>query len=71
MAFCGTQSIGTPELVFAAQWLAYAHSLSTLYARPRDLPRMTRSPCGSRYAFTVEDFHLLPPGLPAHAPPDQ
>jgi hypothetical protein len=25
VAFCGTESIGTPNLVYAAQWLACAH----------------------------------------------
>jgi hypothetical protein len=46
IAFCRTESIGAPKLVFAAQWLAYAIPCQR-FASPRGSPRMTRGRCGS------------------------
>ena len=40
IAFCRTESIGAPKLVFAAQWLAYAIPYLTLRFAPHGSPRM-------------------------------
>jgi hypothetical protein len=65
-AFCRTEDIGTPKLVFAVQWLAYA--LPCQRFGPVLANRCAWLGAGvARYAFTVEVSHLLPPaGLPAH-----
>jgi len=66
-AFCGTKNIGTPDLAYAAQYLAYA------FPYERFTPTLTGSRASlgvgaARYAFTMADFHRLPStGLPAHS----
>jgi hypothetical protein len=66
VAFCGTENIGTPNLSYAAQYLACALPCE------RFTPALAgnRASLGAgvaRYAFTVTDFHRLPSaGLPAH-----
>jgi len=66
VAFCGTENIGTPNLSYAAQYLACALPCERFTAA---LAR-NRASLGAgvaRYAFTVTDFHrLLSAGLPAH-----
>ena len=66
VAFCGTENIGTPNLSYAAQYLACASPVNA----SRLPSRTTRASLGAgvaRYAFTVTDFHRLPSaGLPAH-----
>ena len=65
VAFCGTENISTPNLSYAAQYLACA----TVNAS-RLPSRTTRASLGAgtvRYTFTVKDFHRLPfASLPAH-----
>ena len=66
IAFCRTESIGAPKLIFAAQWLAYA----LLYRRfdATLAGADARLEAGvDRYSLTVMDFHLLLlVGLPTH-----
>ena len=64
VAICGTENIGTPNLSYAAQYLACALPCE------RFTPTLANSPslgAGTvRYTFTVTDFHRLPvAGLPA------
>jgi hypothetical protein len=70
VAFCGTENIGTPNLSYAAQYLACALPCE----RFTPAPRTTRASLGAstvRYTFTVTDFHRLPfaglPGAPVHS----
>jgi hypothetical protein len=58
VAFCGTENIGTPNLSYAAQYLARALPCE------RFTPTLTgsRASLGAgvvRYSFTVTDFHRL------------
>jgi hypothetical protein len=66
VAFCGTENISTPNLSYAAQYLAYALPCERFTSALAD----TRASLGAsavRYSFTVTDFHRLPfAGLPAH-----
>src|SRR5262245_5666433 len=66
VAFCGTENIGTPNLAYAAQYLACALPCERFTAA---LARY-RASLGAgvaRYAFTVTAFHrLLSAGLPAN-----
>src|ERR1700745_3844042 len=66
VAFCGTENIGTPNLSYAAQYLACALPCERFTSVLAD----TRASLGAsavRYSFTVTDFHRLPfAGLPAH-----
>ena len=66
VAFCGTENISTPNLSYAAQYLACALPCERFTSALAD----TRASLGAsavRYSFTVTDFHRLPlAGLPAH-----
>jgi hypothetical protein len=66
VAFCRTENIGTPNLSYAAQYLACALPCERFTSALAD----TRASLGAsavRYSFTVTDFHRLPfAGLPAH-----
>jgi hypothetical protein len=66
VAFCGTENIGTPNLSYAAQYLACALPCER-FASALAGTRASLGAGVARYAFTVTDFHRLPPaGLPAH-----
>jgi hypothetical protein len=66
VAFCGTENISTPNLSYAAQYLACALPCERFTSALAGSPCITRGQCGS-YTFTVTDFHRLPfAGLPAH-----
>src|SRR5262249_14723129 len=66
VAFCGTENIGTPNLSYAARYLACALPCE----RFTSALASTRASLGAgvaRYAFTATDLHrLLSAGLPAH-----
>jgi hypothetical protein len=66
VAFCRTENIGTPNLSYAAQYLACALPCERFTSALAD----THASLGAsavRYSFTVTDFHRLPfAGLPAH-----
>ena len=66
VAFCGTENISTPNLSYAAQYLACALPCE----RFTPVLAENRASLGAsavRYSFTVTDFHRLPfAGLPAH-----
>jgi hypothetical protein len=66
VAFCGTENISTPNLSYAAQYLACALPCERFTSALAG----TRASLGAsavRYSFTVTDFHRLPfAGLPAH-----
>jgi hypothetical protein len=65
VAFRAVNSVGSRDMPFAAQWLAYAlpyrrfvHALADMHAR--------LGADAGRYSFIVVDFHhLLLAGLPA------
>ena len=66
VAFCGTENIGTPNLAYAAQYLACALPCER-FASALAGNRASLGAGVVRYAFTVTDFHRLPSaGLPAH-----
>jgi hypothetical protein len=69
VAFCGTENISTPNLSYAAQYLACALPCERFTSALAG----TRASLGAsavRYSFTVTDFHRLPfcrsPGAPVH-----
>ena len=66
VTFCGTENISTPNLSYAAQYLACALPCERFTSALAD----TRASLGAgavRYSFTATDFHRLPfAGLPAH-----
>ena len=67
VAFCGTENISTPNLSYAAQYLACALSCERFKPALAYSPCITRVRYGSLHTLTVTDFHLLPfAGLPAH-----
>jgi hypothetical protein len=58
VAFCGTENIGTPNLSYAAQYLACALP----YERFTSALASSRASLGAgvvRYSFTVTDLHRL------------
>jgi len=66
VAFCGTENISTPNLSYAAQYLACALPCERFTSALADNPCITRGRL-VRYTFTVTDFH--PPTYcrsPAH-----
>jgi hypothetical protein len=66
VAFCGTENISTPNLSYAAQYLACALPCERFTSALTGIPCITRGGA-VRYSFTVTDFHRLPfAGLPAH-----
>ena len=66
VAFCGTENIGTPNLSYAAQYLACALPCERFASALASI-RASLGAGVARYAFTVTDFHRLPSaGLPAH-----
>ena len=66
VAFCGTENIGTPNLSYAAQYLACALPCERFTSALAG-NRASLGAGVARYAFTVTDFHRLPSaGLPAH-----
>ena len=66
VAFCGTENISTPNLSYAAQYLACALPCERFTSALADNPCITRGRY-VRYTFTVTDFHRLPfASLPAH-----
>ena len=65
-AFCGTENVSTPNLSYAAQYLAYASPMNASRL-PSRAARASLGDSAVRYSFTVTDFHRLPfAGLPAH-----
>jgi hypothetical protein len=56
VAFCGTENISTPNLSYAAQYLACALSCERFTSALADSPCITRGQCGS--------LHLHRDGLP-------
>jgi hypothetical protein len=68
VAFCGTENISTPNLSYAAQYLACALPCERFTFALAD-NRASLGASAVRYSFTVTDFHRLPlAGLPAHPP---
>jgi hypothetical protein len=66
VAFCGTENISTPNLSYAAQYLAYALPCERFTPALAD-SRASLGAGAVRHSFTVTDFHRLPfAGLPAH-----
>src|SRR5271170_3377753 len=66
VAFCGTENISTPNLSYAAQYLACALPCERFTPALAD-SRASLGAGAVRYSFTVTDFHRLPfAGLPAH-----
>jgi hypothetical protein len=66
VAFCGTENISTPNLSYAAQYLACALPCERFTSALADTRASLRA-SAVRYSFTVTDFHRLPfAGLPAH-----
>ncbi len=66
VAFCGTENISTPNLSYAAQYLACALPCERFTFVLADI-RASLGASAVRYSFTVTDFHRLPfAGLPAH-----
>ena len=66
VAFCGTENISTPNLSYAAQYLACALPCERFTSALAD-SRASLGAGAVRYSFTVTDFHRLPfAGLPAH-----
>jgi hypothetical protein len=66
VAFCGTENIGTPNLSYAAQYLACALPCERFTSDLAD-SRASLGAGAVRYSFTATDFHRLPfAGLPAH-----
>jgi hypothetical protein len=69
VAFCGTENISTPNLSYAAQYLACALPCERFPSALADNPCLGAGTV--RYTFTVTDFHRLPfAGLPAHPSTD-
>ena len=68
VAFCGTENISTPNLSYAAQYLACALPCERFTSALAGIPLRASLGAGAvRYSFTVTDFHRLPfAGLPAH-----
>ena len=66
VAFCRTENISTPNLSYAAQYLACALPCERFtFALANN--RASLGASAVRYSFTVTDFHRLPfAGLPAH-----
>ena len=66
VAFCGTENISTPDLSYAAQYLACALPCERFTSALADNPCITRGQCGSLLLHRDG----LPPstfaGLPAH-----
>ena len=60
VAFCGTENIGTPNLSYAAQYLACAFPCERFASALADI-HASLGAGAARYAFTVTDFHRLPP----------
>jgi hypothetical protein len=66
VAFCGTENIGTPNLSYAAQYIACALPCER-FTSALASGRASLGAGVARYAFTATDFHRLPSaGLPAH-----
>jgi hypothetical protein len=66
VAFCGTENIGTPNLSYAAPYLACVLPCER-FTSALASNRASLGAGVARYAFTVTDFHRLPSaGLPAH-----
>jgi hypothetical protein len=66
VAFCGTENIGTPNLSYAAPYLACVRPCER-FTSALASNRASLGAGVARYAFTVTDFHRLPSaGLPAH-----
>ena len=67
IAFCGTENISTPNLSYAAQYLAWALPCERFTSDLADNPRITRGRYGSLSPFARDGLHRLPfAGLPAH-----
>jgi hypothetical protein len=68
VAFCRTEDIGTPKLVFAAQWLAYALPYQRFATALTGPPRMTHSrSAAGRQRRHPDDLSAMPRWLPAPA----
>ena len=69
VAFRWVNGVGTPDYLFAAQWLAYACPGRRFVAAVADgLTHGSGADVG-RYSFiAVDSHHLLLAGLPAHCP---
>ena len=70
VAFCGTENIGTPNLSYAAQYLACALPCERFTPALADNPCITRGRCGSlllhRDGLTPSAF-CRSPGAPVHS----
>lgn len=69
VAFCGTENIGTPNLSYAAPYLACALPCERFASALADKPRITRGRCGSlplhRDGLPPSTF-CRSPGAPVH-----
>jgi len=69
VAFCGTENIGTPNLAYAAQYLACALPCERFASALAGNPRSTRGRCGSlrlhRDGLPPSTF-CRSPGAPVH-----
>ena len=72
VAFCGTENISTPNLSFAAQYLAYALPCERFTAALASIPCITRGQCGSLLLHCdglPPSAFCRSPGAPVHTWP--